>query len=154
MTRTFEILNRAADGEFQRFKEALEARREERRARFRKNPEAALKFTPEMVAAMCKGNVDALPGIMVVDDALWLGPPRVSSANNIHMSRTTFERAVVGSVPIKGGAWVNQTTQHFHFDLQPHHLGGGEDQRRKADHRDLRVLVSADPLTGRGPDDE
>lgn len=107
-------------------------------------PQLDLSITSLMRA--CKGNVSMLPSFMVHDDSVWprSGIVRTDNRGRIHMRRSTFNRAVVGELPIKEGIWHRIDVQEFHLDLKPHHLQGSVDQEGGNKRLAARSVVKAD----------
>ena len=66
---------------------------------------------------LCRGDVTRLPSFIVHDDEAWPWYNQVRpSKGDIHIRRSTFNRVVVGKVPLQPGLWVRQDAQQFFID--------------------------------------
>ena len=140
---------RASSEARKRLEDATERKRREARL----NPEQSIDFSRETILAACKGDVAALPVLMVHNE--W-GAPSVDNRKRIHLARRTFESVVLSSqIPVRAGLWLRDDLQQFHFDIRPDQLGG-DDARRGAieGYRHTRPMISADIETGVRPADE
>jgi hypothetical protein len=119
------------------------------------NLDPQLDLSIESLARACKGDVSKLPSFVVHDDAAWPWYNKVRPAKGkIHIRRSTFNRVVVGQVPVRAGLWIRTDAQEFFIDLQPHHLQGSTPAgEHKADARAARQVVKAD-AAGRLPDED
>jgi hypothetical protein len=119
------------------------------------NLDPQLDLSIESLAKACKGDVSKLPSFVVHDDEAWPWFNKVRPAKGkIHIRRSTFNRVVVGQVPLRAGIWVRGDAQEFFIDLQPHHLEGSDTgAEHKADARAARTVVKADEA-GRLPDED
>jgi hypothetical protein len=89
------------------------------------NLDPVLDLSIATLAKACKGDVSKLPSFVVHDDEAWPWFNKVRPAKGkIHIRRSTFNRVVVGQVPVRPGIWLRVDAQEFFIDLQPHHLGG------------------------------
>jgi hypothetical protein len=86
------------------------------------------------LAKACKGDVSKLPSFVVHDDEAWPWFNKVRPAKGkIHIRRSTFNRVVVGQVPLRRrDLGPRGDAQEFFIDLQPHHLEGSRHRRRAA----------------------
>lgn len=117
---------------------------------------ANLDLSIEALRLACKGNVEALPDLMVHDNDAWphYETVRVDSKNRIHMRRSTFQQAVVGQIPVEPVMWVRKDCHLYRIALRPDHLQGSDDRRAAPEnHKHSRKLVKADDQ-GRIPGDE
>jgi hypothetical protein len=119
------------------------------------NLDPVLDLSIATLAKACRGDVSKLPSFVVHDDEAWPWFNKVRPAKGkIHIRRSSFNRVVVGQVPVRPGLWLRVDAQEFFIDLQPHHLGGATPAGEiKADAQAARQVVKADEA-GRLPDEE
>ena len=80
---------------------------------------------------LCRGDVTRLPSFIVHDDEAWPWYNQVRpSKGDIHIRRSTFNRVVVGKVPLQPGLWVRQDAQQFFIARSPGPDGPGGKRRQ------------------------
>lgn len=116
-----------------------------------------MNLTIETLRALCNGNAERLPRIIVHDGGAWNGPAMPDNKGRIHMSDKMMLDTLAPNLPLKFIGRHNATSIEFAFDLQDHHLmhTGREAPRQSRQERQelLRTSTGRDAKTGRHKDE-